>query len=214
MSVELLGYAASGVVAVSLMMGNITRLRWLNLAGSVVFAVYGALVHAWPVAAVNCFISAVDAYYLWQLYSKEDFFSLLEVPAGETLLNNFLDIYAADIKKYFPGFSVAAVPSPKCVFMLRNLMPVGLFIYEREGGGTARVHLDYVVAAYRDLRNTRFLFRASCGGFLAAGIREFVFRSPSGPHKSYLLKMGFSPSVSDPSVFIKPLVCASDFKGR
>ena len=115
MYIELIGYIASGVVAVSLMMSNISRLRWLNLFGSLAFMVYGLLVHAYPVAAVNGFVVLVDAYYLWELNSKRDFFSLLAVPPDDkTFLGIFLQFYSADIKKYFPDFKMEAIAAPKC----------------------------------------------------------------------------------------------------
>ncbi len=214
MYIELIGYIASGVVAVSLMMSNISRLRWLNLFGSLVFMVYGLLVHAYPVAAVNGFVVLVDAYYLWELNSKKDFFSLLAVPPDDkTFLGIFLQFYSADIKKYFPDFKMEAIAAPKCIFILRNLMPVGLFIYEDEGNGSARIHLDYVIGAYRDLRNSRFLFHTHCKDFLASGFKEFIFRAPSAGHEGYLKKMGFTSSVVDASVYIKPLACGKDFAG-
>jgi hypothetical protein len=214
MVTELIGYVASGVVAVSLMMSNISRLRWLNLAGSLAFAVYGILVHAYPVAAVNGFVVLVDAYYLWELNSKRDFFSLLEVlPDDKTFLSHFLRFYGDDIKHFFPEFRLEGIKSPRCVFILRNLMPVGLFIYEDEGNGSARIHLDYVIGAYRDLRNSRFLFHTHCRDFLASGFKEFVFRAPSDGHEGYLKKMGFTPSAVDPAVYVKPLACGSDFSG-
>jgi hypothetical protein len=38
---EILGYVASLLVAASLMMSGVRRLRWINLAGSLAFAAYG-----------------------------------------------------------------------------------------------------------------------------------------------------------------------------
>ena len=37
------GYAASGVILISLTMSSIVKLRWINLAGAVMFAVFGFL---------------------------------------------------------------------------------------------------------------------------------------------------------------------------
>ncbi len=65
--VEILGYAASVLVAVSLMMGSMVRLRWINLAGALLFAVYGYILGAYPVLVVNVFIAGVNLFYLWRL---------------------------------------------------------------------------------------------------------------------------------------------------
>lgn len=208
---ELLGYAASVVTAASLMMSNIWRLRWLNLAGSAMLLVYGVALKAWPVAAVNAFIVLVDAYYLWKLHAKKDLFSLMEVPAQDrTFLKTFIEMYGADIRKFFPDFSIGSARDPRCVFILRNLTPVSLFVYEDEGNATAAILLDYVIPAYRDLTSARFFYNTSCRAFLTAGFREFVLRSPTAPQSSYARKIGFVPSAADPSAWVKTLAAGRD----
>ncbi len=209
--IELFGYAASVLTAISLMMSNIWRLRWLNLAGSILLMVYGVLVKAWPVVAVNAFIMLTDAYYLWELRSKSDLFSLMEVPAQDrTFLTTFLEHYGADIRGFFPDFSLTAHSNPRCVFILRNLMPVGLFIYENECHATARILLDYVIPPYRDLSNARFFYNTSYRGFIKDGFREFVLRNPSPGHVEYLRRLGFVPSAADSSAWVKTLAAGKD----
>ena len=66
-SFEMLGYLASVFVAVSLMMRSLTKLRVINLIGSVLFTAYGLIIGAYPVAVVNGFIVLVNIYYLQQI---------------------------------------------------------------------------------------------------------------------------------------------------
>ena len=68
MSFEMLGYAASVFVAVSLMMRSLVKLRVINLIGSVLFTTYGLIIGAYPVAVVNAFIVVVNIYYLQQSF--------------------------------------------------------------------------------------------------------------------------------------------------
>ncbi|ACA88140.1 YgjV family protein [Shewanella woodyi] len=68
---EWVGYLASVVVAISLMMSNIKKLRWWNLIGAALFVAYGLAIGAIPVALVNFFIVLIDAYYLVKLYKEE-----------------------------------------------------------------------------------------------------------------------------------------------
>ena len=65
---EWVGYLASVVVAISLMMSNIKKLRWWNLIGAALFVAYGLAIGALPVALVNFFIVLIDAFYLVKLY--------------------------------------------------------------------------------------------------------------------------------------------------
>ncbi|MPY22884.1 hypothetical protein FM037_04090 [Shewanella psychropiezotolerans] len=68
---EWVGYLASVVVAISLMMSNIKKLRWWNLIGAGLFVAYGLAIDALPVALVNFFIVLIDAYYIVKIYKAE-----------------------------------------------------------------------------------------------------------------------------------------------
>ena len=65
-TIEMLGYMASGLVALSLMMRSLRKLRIINLVGSLLFTVYGFIIGAYPVAVLNAFIVLVNLYYLQQ----------------------------------------------------------------------------------------------------------------------------------------------------
>ncbi|WP_222709919.1 hypothetical protein [Reinekea thalattae] len=67
---EIYGYFGSALIATSLMMSNIIRLRWINLCGALVFASYGIFINAWPVALLNSFIVLIDLYHLHYLYIR------------------------------------------------------------------------------------------------------------------------------------------------
>lgn len=64
--VEWLGYLASAMVAVSFVMKSITKLRFVNLIGAVLFVVYGIAIQAVPVILANLFVVCVNVYYLLQ----------------------------------------------------------------------------------------------------------------------------------------------------
>ena len=73
---EIIGYVASVLVAVSLMMRSVLKLRVINLLGAAVFTLYGLLIGAYPVAVVNFVIALIDLYYLREFVpSKEHFTS-------------------------------------------------------------------------------------------------------------------------------------------
>jgi len=65
--IEALGYASSTIVAISLMLKDMRWLRVVNSVGALVFVVYGLLVPAYPVAALNGFIVMVNVYHLLRL---------------------------------------------------------------------------------------------------------------------------------------------------
>ncbi len=51
--VDLLGFAGSGLIVLSLTMKSIVRLRIVGLAGAMIFVSYGLLLGAWPVVVTN-----------------------------------------------------------------------------------------------------------------------------------------------------------------
>ena len=62
--IEVLGYLASILVAISFMMKSITKLRFVNILGSVLFVIYAVAISAIPVALINFFTVCVNLYYL------------------------------------------------------------------------------------------------------------------------------------------------------
>ncbi len=67
MSWEYLGYMASALLVASLMMSDVKKLRWLNLAGCIAFSLYGVAIDAFPVAFTNGLLASVNAYHLLKL---------------------------------------------------------------------------------------------------------------------------------------------------
>ncbi|CAH0536714.1 YgjV family protein [Vibrio marisflavi] len=69
-TIEVIGYAASIMVAISLTMREIVKLRVLNFIGCALFVTYGLAIDAWPVVLTNSFIAVVNVYYLTKLYQS------------------------------------------------------------------------------------------------------------------------------------------------
>ena len=202
---EIIGYTGSALVAVSLMMSNIWKLRWINMAGAVFFVLYGLAMKVYPIVAVNAFIVVVDAYYLIQMARKKDFFSLMTVKnKDEALIKHFLSYHSKDIFGVFPDFNIEDVQEPHCIFILRNLMPVGLFVYVTKQD-TVYINLDYVIPEYRDLKNARYLYKDRAKHFKNQGFKTFQMRTESKEHARYLQKLGFSPSASEPNLCTKKI---------
>ena len=70
--IEWFGYGASVVVGVSLLMTSVVRLRWINLAGSLLFTVYGLLITAYPVARLNFCIALINVWHLSRIHRRRD----------------------------------------------------------------------------------------------------------------------------------------------
>lgn len=215
--VELIGYLGSVLVAISLMMSNILRLRVINLIGAVTFSLYGILLGSLPVAVLNGFIALVDIYFLIKLLTNRETFELIHIHSITAAWpNQFIDFYRHDIERYFPGFNLGALPKPPAEFIplaqeptivmiRRNMMPVGIFIYRALEGGNLWIDLDYVIPAYRDLKNARFLYSEGVEQCARGGCALFITKTEIAAHYRYLLKIGFVRDGKDPHIFIKTL---------
>lgn len=71
MSVELLGYIASGFVGLSLLMADIKKLRYINLFGCLLFVIYGLSISAYPVAVMNLFCAGINIYHIGAIIKQD-----------------------------------------------------------------------------------------------------------------------------------------------
>ncbi|MBN1499612.1 MAG: hypothetical protein JW982_05635 [Spirochaetes bacterium] len=190
--VEIAGYAASIIVAVSLMMSSIVKLRWYNLIGASVFSVYGFIIKAYPVGFLNAFIAAADIYYLFAMYRKNEYFRVQHVNSVTDYLHYFLQFYENDILKYFPDFKLKNDKQFVYFYILRNVSIAGVVAGKMDTDGYFRIHLDYAAPEYRDLKLGKFFFRNPHEFFVKMKIKGFIARSHNDEHAKYLEKMKFS----------------------
>ncbi|MBI5214996.1 MAG: YgjV family protein [Ignavibacteriae bacterium] len=206
MTPELLGYLGSVFIAVSLWMTNIRKLRLLNMTGAGMLAVYGLLIHAYPVLVLNAFNVCVNIFFIRQISRKQDYFTLLPLPEVKTpYLEKFLTFYQNDINKYFPDFNWEKLHVPHCFFILRNLIPVGLFIYETREAGIIDIKLDYVIPDYRDFKNASFTYSTKKEELKQQGFTTFQVHTTVKEHQAYLLKIGFTKDFENSEYYLKEI---------
>ncbi|MBN2879783.1 MAG: YgjV family protein [Clostridia bacterium] len=186
---EWLGYLASVTVLVSLLMSSVKRLRWINLAGSLFFSVYGFLIGSLPVGFMNAGIVVINIYYLNQIYRSKEYFKILPIEGSSSYLKYFMDHYAIEIDKLYPDYDIS---NPAIsFFVLRNTVPAGIFICSDAGDGVLNIELDYVTPQYRDFRVGTYIFEHEAKSFLEKGYSSLVCRTDNKAHVKYLRKMGF-----------------------
>ncbi len=189
---EWIGYTGSVLVAVSLMMKNIYYLRQINLVGASTFAFYGYLVKAYPVVTLNGFIAIVDVIYLIQMHRSKEAFSLLPInEAASEYLKRFLEFHAAEIQKFSPEFKMSDLQNAERFFVLRNMMPVGVIIFEHISKDEVLIKLDYAIPDYRDFKNGRFVVQTQSQLLKKQGVKKMIAYSGVPVHQKYLKRIGF-----------------------
>ena len=187
---EAFGYAASVVVAISLMMGSLLKLRWWNLVGAGAFSLYGLLIHAYRVAVLNGFIALADVYYLIQMYRRREPFQAIPLDEASSYLATVLAAHREEIDRIFPGFR--AEPGGRLgLCVLRDLTPASFLLGTPAEDGTLDIDLDYALPAYRDLRPGGFLFQEAKHLFRERGLGRLRTRTADRAHADYLRRVGF-----------------------
>jgi len=202
--VEILGYLASVLVAISLLMSSIIKLRWINLVGSLTFSIYGIIIGAAPVAAVNGFIFFVNIYFLFKIYSATEYFKLLPVPSNDVFFNEFMQFHSAEIAQLFPAFNPKRLAEAQCNLVLRNTSVAGVFIAIKQNE-TLEVLVDFVAPEYRDFKTGEFIYRQKAEYFKSLGFNCIQANAFGKYHESYLRKMKFAAKENSSTTFIKML---------
>lgn len=179
--VEIIGYVASVLVAGSLVMVSVVKLRLINLGGSFTFVVYGLLIGSYPLVLTNGFIVLVNLYHLGRMFRADlNGFSYVPIGAGKRhQLDDFVEAYRDDVFRFHPGFALeyldrAFTGAGQVYLAVRNLRIEGFAYYVRMSAidaapneevaelfsyierelypqQTVYVPVDYVTKSYRDL---------------------------------------------------------------
>ncbi len=61
---EAFGYLGTILVVVSMMMSSVTKLRIVNMSGSVISAIYAAICGTWPIVVMNVCLFVINGTHL------------------------------------------------------------------------------------------------------------------------------------------------------
>lgn len=199
---QIIGYVASGIIAISMTMNSIVKFRWINLVGASSFGIYGIMIGAIPVVILNSFIVSVDIFYLIRIYNKKELFDILEVRGDNKYLLKMLDFYKDDINNFFPIFTYKPELNTISFLILRNTAVAGIFLAHIENDDTLKIGLDYVVPQYRDYKNGKYIFPRIQKRLVKRGIKKAVTTGVSEKHEKYLNKMGFTKNSDGSFVYV------------
>lgn len=201
--IEMVGYLGSLLVAVSLSMKSVMKLRWINLAGSFFFSVYGYLIGAMPIFIVNGYITLMNVWYLVDYSRNTACFSFDTLESvGPGYFNKFYSFYEDDIRAFFPDVSFDQLKSCETSILFRNMIPVGIFSLRMADEGRALVVMDYLIPEYRDFKFGNFLYEKKSYVFRDRQISRLEAKTRNAAHRGYLLKHGFIEEGKEGEVWI------------
>ncbi len=203
-----IGYLASAILAISLMVSNAVRFRWLNIAGCICFIFYGVLINAFPILVANTILLCINIYQLVKLLNAKETFQQVAFKTGDTFVEKFLAFYQADIEKYFPGFTFKTSEGKICFVVLRDMVIANIFVAKLNSDGKATVEINYTVPHYRDFKVGRFIFDKEKEYLLKHGVLQIIYEKVENKsHEHFIRVIGFIEQPTGSEIgFIKSLV--------
>ena len=184
---EMMGYLASLLVLVSLLMSSVVKLRIINSIGAALFTAYGILIESYPTAAMNFALIVVNIYFLVKVLRTKKLLSLVEMKPDDSAAQHFVAFYKDDIARIFPDYDFTVDPQQRCWMVYADANPVGLMIGTVTEPDTLGVSLDYACPSHRDCSVGLYLY--DC--LKEQGVRQMVAVSDVQMHTGYLKRMGF-----------------------
>ena len=201
--VEWFGYLASLVVLISLTMTSILKLRWINLLGCILFAIFAWLIDSLPTVFMNLGIACINLYFIYKIYTTREEFKILRAMPESEFFQHFLHVNRKEIEKQT---AIDNLKADDCSFyMLRDNNIAGLLVGVLNGT-VFDIKLDYVTPRYRDFKLGSYYYQQHPEFFKEKGINTLTARASDKEHQLYLQKVGFTPvSDAEPERYIKYL---------
>ncbi len=199
-NVEIIGYVASALLLLAMMMTSVIKLRILNTLGCILYILYGLRIGSYPVALMNAAIACVNIVHIGRSLFLKNTFKLLQIKGNDSLVEPFVNHYKADISRHFPEFTLTDKNYTCSYVIVRNMNIAGIFLANDMGNGRLLVDLDYVIPAYRDCKVGNFLFKTNRNVFERLGIKTIIALSGTNYHSRYLRRVGFNEIASEAGV--------------
>ena len=197
-AIQILGYAASLIVFISLMMKSLAKLRVLNAVGSLLFVVFALATDSLPTAFLNLGIVVIDVFYFIRMTRVKDNFEIMTVQKDNEVVRRFYRINKKELDALFGEASF--VKSEKIALFFRNDDIAGLLAYSSVvlpqadssvPESAAEILIDFVVPKYRDFAVGRHFFVKDVSFWKEQGYTCLLSNVPDKRHIPYLERLGF-----------------------
>ncbi len=192
-ALQILGYAASIVIFISLTMKSLAKLRIINAIGSLLFVIFALKTNSLPTVALNAGLVIIDMYYFFRMMRTKDNFDIMEVRKDNEIITRFCEKHQGELDAIFGSEALDACTNFAAYF--RNDDIAGIVGYAQEFDGTSRaakLFIDFVVPKYRDFAIGRYFFVKDVRFWQRQDIERITVASPSAGHVPYLKQLGFT----------------------
>jgi hypothetical protein len=128
--------------------------------------------------------------------NKKTFFKILKIDKQSKFLEHFLFLHKQDLTENFNMDEIDVDSSDLSFYILRDIVPAGVFVGTKIDDETLKINLDYVSPPYRDFSLGKYLYTQEKSLFLDKGYKKLITYTNNPKHINYLKKMNFSHNVN------------------
>lgn len=187
---EWIGYLASALVALSLLMSSVKKLRWINMAGAAVFTVYGLLIDSWPVVIMNAFLVVVNIWYLFKLSNKSLKLRLKPEKWDNEFVQTYMDKHQTEINSIYPGFNPK--DNPFDLHLIYNQFEIAGFFSAKKQREKVRLNTLFLSKKFRNCNFDDHLFKTEHLILSAYQAEDYEFSNLTEKARKYLRQYNIS----------------------
>jgi len=180
---EIIGYAGSALVLVSLLMTSIVKLRIINAVGCIIFSIYALVIHSIPTAVMNIALVCIDVFFLAKMLSAKANFTFVRTTADDPIVQHFCQQFSDDIILYYDTTDISAADQVLVIFDNETIAGVLAGVSE---GDRLNLIIEYTTKQYRDCKVGPFVY-----GKLADSYKKLVYAGSNEKHIAYCKKVGY-----------------------
>jgi uncharacterized protein with PQ loop repeat len=184
-----IGYLASVLLGISLIVNSDLRFRWFSLFGCISFVVYGLMINALPVMLTNSVLLLINLFQLIKIYRTEEDFDLLSFNPGDEIIKKFMKFHEKDLRSYFPYFQLEGTENDFRFMVLRDMAIANIFVATVQPNGDALVKINYTTARYRDYKVGSYIFDKEKRYLIAHGVKRLVYHKIYNKEHRHFLKV-------------------------
>ncbi len=204
--IEYMGIAASFIILVALLHKSIKKLRFINLVGGILMLTYGILIQKAPVIIMNSGTVLINLYHLRKILLSKDYFQVLSVRTDSEFLSMFMNFFDQELPQKLKPMDKVLRQTDYCFFILRNMVPAGLFVLRHHSATTIEVVLDFATPEYRDFQTGEYLFDNAKKLLKEHGYTKFLTYSDNARHIRYLKRMDYREiDIDGTTAYVKQL---------
>lgn len=204
---EAVGYFASALTIVSLLMTEFVRFRLISFFANGIWMAFGILISSSSLAGTNALLMGINAFFLVRHLRAKEYFNIVEVRKNAVFLGEFLKAFEKEIQKFYPGFRYDAERDVYPFFALRNVTAAGLFVLEMHPDNRLFLALDFTIPGYRDMKIGRFVYTRGSEVWhklVKLGHEQVYSEIPASKKQvKYLKSMGFREDASGALLVLK-----------